>query len=119
MERFDHYQHEVQRTGSAVPDGDESRFAKELSLCGMGLAGEAGEVCDTLKKVVHHGRALDRAKVVEEMGDVLWYLAHLANVLGVTLDDVAQANIVKLRKRYPNGFTTADSIARRDEEPAR
>lgn len=57
------YQERAMRTGAA------SRGEAALSLAGMGLAGEAGEVCDLLKKVVHHGRPLDeamRAKLVEE-----------------------------------------------------
>lgn len=115
MDRFEDYQRAVARTGSAVPEADEGKLMQELSLCGMGLAGEAGEVCDLLKKVVHHGRGLDRTKLIEELGDVLWYGAHLANVLGVSLGDVAEANIDKLRRRYPNGFSIADSVARRDE----
>lgn len=111
------YQGEVERTGSCVPEGDTARFMQELSLCGMGVSGEAGEVTDLLKKVVHHGRPFDdvRSKLILEMGDVLWYLAHLANVMGVDLGDVAQANIDKLRARFPHGFTREDSVAKRDE----
>lgn len=112
------YQREVARTGSCVPRDDEARVMRELSLCGMGVSGEAGEVTDLLKKVVHHGRPFDdvRSKLILEMGDVLWYLAHLANVIGVDLGDVAQANIDKLRARFPQGFTREDSVAKRDEK---
>lgn len=109
---FAQFQRDAMRTGAATR-GDGA-----LSLAGMGLAGEAGEVCDLAKKVVHHGRPLDdamRTRLVEEAGDVLWYLAFLADTLGVTMEDMARANVAKLARRYPNGFNTADSIAKRDE----
>ncbi len=87
------YQRRALDTGSPV------RGPARLSLAGMGIAGEAGEVCDLLKKIVHHGRPLDeaaRAKLIEEAGDVLWYVALLADELNATLDDVAHANLAKL-----------------------
>lgn len=115
MKTFREFQEQARRTGGA---GDDGPLAPRLSLVGLGLTGEAGEVADIIKKVIHHGRAFDdamRAKLIEELGDVLWYIAHAANVLGVEMDDVVAANNAKLAKRYPNGFNTADSIARRDE----
>lgn len=115
LHTLDGYQRAAMRSGAA------SRGDGALSLAGMGLAGEAGEVCDLLKKVVHHGRPLDdamRAKLIEECGDVLWYLAFAADTLGVSLTDMAEANVAKLARRYPNGFNSADSIARRDEATA-
>lgn len=114
------YQAEAARTGSSAhdPADPEANLMHNLALAGMGLTGEAGEVCDLLKKIVFHGKPLDaatRAKLVLEMGDVLWYLAHAATTLGVTLDDVANANAAKLRARFPDGFTRADAAAKRDE----
>ena len=50
----------------------------------------------------------------KELGDVMWYCAELATGLGVCLDDVAEANIKKLMRRYPHGFTPEDSIRRVD-----
>lgn len=86
----------------------------QLVSYGLGVTGEAGEVADLIKKHVGHGHPLDVEKLKLELGDVLWYVAGLATVLGLSLDDVAAANIAKLTKRYPNGFTTTDSLARRD-----
>lgn len=84
---------------------DPSLSARDgFALCGMGLGGEAGEVVDELKKIVFHGRGIDRGKLIEECGDVLWYIANLATELGATLDDMADANVAKLQARYPNGF---------------
>jgi NTP pyrophosphatase (non-canonical NTP hydrolase) len=72
-----------------------------LNMCGLGVAGEAGEVADIVKKVQHHGKTLDRDHFIEELGDVLWYVAVAAHAIGVTLADVAHFNAEKLAKRYP------------------
>mgnify|MGYP002733209977 CR=1 FL=1 len=80
----------------------------------MGLCGEAGEAIDILKKTMFQGHPFDHDRLVEELGDVLWYAAEAAAGLGVTLEDVAARNIEKLRRRYPNGFTAEESINRRE-----
>jgi NTP pyrophosphatase (non-canonical NTP hydrolase) len=79
---------------------------------GMGMAGEAGEASDLLKKIVFHGHAMDKEKVIKEIGDVLWYIAATATKLGVSLEEVAIRNIEKLRARYPEGFSTDRSVNR-------
>ena len=79
----------------------------------MGLCGESGEVIDIVKKHISHGHPLDREKLILELGDVAWYLAECATVLGVTLDEVFVANIEKLKRRYPEGFSTEKSINRK------
>ncbi len=86
------------------------------SMCcnALGLAGESGEAVDLIKKHLFHGHPLDRVKLVKEIGDTLWYLASIASDLGVDLSEVAAQNLAKLETRYPNGFTEADSLARRD-----
>ncbi|MFB5066505.1 MAG: nucleoside triphosphate pyrophosphohydrolase family protein [Candidatus Wallacebacter cryptica] len=107
MNQFDDYQEQAKRTLNTE--------VKDLYLyanLGMGLAGEAGEVCDYLKKVVFHGHELDAQKVEEELGDVLWYLANLADAVGLSLSEIAEKNIAKLRKRYPNGFEQVRSQER-------
>jgi NTP pyrophosphatase (non-canonical NTP hydrolase) len=105
------YQAEAMRTASR-----EAPVPREIDLMiwALGLTGEAGEFADLVKKQVGHGHPEDREKVRKELGDVLWYLSVLADAFGWALEDVAWANVEKLRKRYPNGFTSADSQARRD-----
>ncbi|MDR1692681.1 MAG: nucleoside triphosphate pyrophosphohydrolase family protein [Oscillospiraceae bacterium] len=78
----------------------------------MGLCGEAGECIDIVKKHLFQGHGLDRDKLIGEAGDCLWYLANLAEGLGVSLDEIAVRNIEKLRKRYPDGFETERSVKR-------
>lgn len=79
-----------------------------------GLAGEAGEVAELLKKHHGHGHELDTSKLAKELGDVLWYVAELAACHGLDLDAIAAANIAKLKARYPDGFSSAASVARVD-----
>jgi NTP pyrophosphatase (non-canonical NTP hydrolase) len=74
-----------------------------------GLAGESGEVADLIKKQIGHGHDLDKDKLTKELGDVLWYLSQVAQQYEISLSTVATANIEKLRKRYPDGFTEAAS----------
>ena len=78
----------------------------------MGLCGEAGEAIDLVKKHLHQGHALDREKLVKELGDVAWYLAETAYALDVPLDEVLAGNIEKLKRRYPEGFAAERSIHR-------
>jgi len=99
LDLFDQYQKNAKKTLNS--EVEEPYLYANL---GMGLAGEAGEVCDYLKKVVFHGHSLDKDKVCDELGDVLWYLANLADIIDIPLSEVAEKNIKKLQKRYPNGF---------------
>ncbi|HEU4721315.1 MAG TPA: nucleoside triphosphate pyrophosphohydrolase family protein [Gemmatimonadaceae bacterium] len=66
-----------------------------------GLAEEAGEVLSHVRKHLFQGRSLDRDAVTLELGDALWCLAIAADTLGVSLQDVAQRNVDKLRSRHP------------------
>ena len=78
----------------------------------MGLCGESGEVIDIVKKHLAQGHELDREKIIKELGDVAWYMAEIAKVLDVELEDVLVQNIEKLKKRYPEGFSTEKSVNR-------
>ena len=81
----------------------------------MGLNGEAGECIDVMKKHIFQGHELDREHLIEELGDVAWYLAICCEGLGVSLEEVMEKNIEKLRARYPEGFDKARSINRQNE----
>jgi NTP pyrophosphatase (non-canonical NTP hydrolase) len=85
-----------------------------MTIMALGLTGESGELADHIKKWVGHGHKLDRDLVVKELGDVLWYVANMADLIGVGLTTIGEVNIAKLTERYPDGFSTADSLARRD-----
>lgn len=85
--------------------GFEDR-ADSMTLAALGLAGEAGEVADIIKKEVWHGKPRDRQHLIEELGDVRWYLELAAKILGVSMKQIEHANREKLVKRYPTGFAT-------------
>ena len=109
---LDDYQRYAARTltRSDHPDVQKS----QLAILGLGLGGEAGEVQELLKKHLGHGHELDREKLVKELGDVLWYVAGVATSQGLSLEDIAEQNIAKLLKRYPQGFDPERSKNRSD-----
>ena len=101
------YQRLALRTWHApdIPYGD-------MVIGSMGLNGEAGEVIDLVKKFMAQGHELDREHIAEELGDTLYYLAITALSIGKKLDDIMEANIEKLKRRYPSGFDSERSVNR-------
>lgn len=82
----------------------------------MGLCGESGEAIDIVKKWLAQGHELDREHLAKELGDIAWYLAEAATALDLTLEDIFEANIEKLRKRYPEGFRVERSVKRPEDD---
>lgn len=80
----------------------------------LGMSAEAGEFADVLKKHLYHGHPMGTEQMIEEAGDVLWYVALAAKALGVSLEGLAQHNIKKLEKRYPDGFDPERSLHREE-----
>ena len=109
---FNEYQRLAHRTSSF--HGDDTGSQPHYVMAALGLTGEAGEAADLIKKFAFHGHALDREKLSKEVGDVLWYVAEMASALGLSLEEIASANIEKLRRRYPEGFSPEASVARVD-----
>lgn len=101
------YRRDVMRT--VRPELDER---ERLLLGALGLAGEAGEVADSLKKMLFHGHPLDVPAVRDELGDVMWYVMFLCDTLGFTLEEVMAGNVQKRLRRYPEGFSPERSIHR-------
>ncbi len=77
-----------------------------LNLCGLGLSGEVGEIADMLKKFLYHrnGKPLDREKMKDELGDVMWYFFILLDTLHITFEEVLVANVKKCERRHLHGF---------------
>ena len=97
---MDEYQDMALATWARTPgDGDS-----DLAYLTLGMVGETGEVAEHIKKHLRHGKPLDYAELKKELGDALWYIAVMSYELGFRLEDVAADNIVKLKKRYPEGF---------------
>ena len=80
----------------------------------MGLCGESGEAIDIVKKHLAQGHPLDREKLAKELGDIAWYLAETAYAIGYPLEEILQMNIDKLKARYPEGFSSENSINRQE-----
>jgi NTP pyrophosphatase (non-canonical NTP hydrolase) len=112
----DAYQAAVQRTLiNKAPEvtGDEMMVLWNA----IGAAGECGELLNLLKKAILHQHGLDekaRRHAIEELGDCLWYLTALATKLGTTLEGAMRINILKLERRYPNGWSYDDSKNHKD-----
>lgn len=83
--------------------------------CCLGISGEAGEVIDLIKKSIYYNKTLDRAKVTEELGDLMFYIVNLASALDIRMDTVLRMNVDKLYERFPNGFSKKEAIERKDE----
>lgn len=109
---LDEYQTAVERTMSRPHE--VSGQLHDNVIFALGIAGEGGEVADLIKKWVGHGHTLDLGKLEKELGDVLWYIAALGKANGLTLGGIARANVEKLQKRYPDGFSFEASINRKE-----
>lgn len=79
----------------------------------LGLAGEAGECADIVKKAYFQGHPLVSNHMAKELGDVAWYLAVTAHAIGYDLETIMQMNVDKLRSRYPEGFDQWRSLHRK------
>ena len=104
---LDEYQQAAARTTNAGLS-DEERLVDAAA----GLAEEAGEVLGLVRKHAYMGHPLDRERLARELGDALWCLAAVARCVGLTLGDVAAANVEKLRRRYPDGYSDEGSRSR-------
>ncbi len=109
------YQNDALRTLSTqfhVGDAADG-VTPDLLHGAIGLATEAGEMLDAVKRALFYGAELDRTNLIEELGDLEWYMAVLRAALDVSQEDVQRINIEKLRARYPEKFST-DHALRRD-----
>ncbi len=96
--KFSEYQAEAKQT-ALYPNR-----LQNLEYPTLGLAGEAGEVANIVKKIQrdYDGEITEetRAKLKDELGDVLWYISACADELGLTLTEIAEFNVEKLAKRH-------------------
>jgi|DEB0MinimDraft_6_1074348.scaffolds.fasta_scaffold55822_3 NTP pyrophosphatase (non-canonical NTP hydrolase) len=90
----------------------ENRNTVRLLHAGLGVATEAAEIADILKKHVYYGKPLDKTHLKEEIGDVLYYLAIAIDALDSDFQTLKDANIAKLKTRYPDGFEKNKALKR-------
>lgn len=102
---FDEYQKQAITTNLTKQDQ-----LQELMQQVLGLGDESGEVLAIFKKWIRDSNAditkLDTANVAKELGDILWYVSVVAHDLGLSFDDIAAANLEKLRSRQERGTLT-------------
>lgn len=110
------YQELCSKTES-INDEQKERSADCIRLLhgAIGLCTECGEIQDTLKKHIYYGAILDKDNLVEELGDVLWYVALLCNALQVNMNNVMDRNIEKLKRRYGDKFSKDKALNRNVE----
>jgi NTP pyrophosphatase (non-canonical NTP hydrolase) len=95
---------------------DMGTRADDLAHATMGISGEAGELLDAIKKHWAYGKHLDMVNVIEELGDLEFYMQMLRNIIGVPREHIILANVEKLSKRYPTGkYSDKQAIARADK----
>ena len=92
---------------------EEQGIAPERILtASIGMASEAGEFSDIIKKIVFQGKEVNEETIRHlklELGDVMWYISQACMALNVSLEEVIRMNIEKLEKRYPGGFEAVRS----------
>lgn len=111
---FEKYKQIQLRTESSKDHTTERRLDHGTD----GLVTEAGECKDILKRVKWYGLPLDTGHLKEELGDILWYIALVCNVLDCSLEELMDMNVEKLTIRYPEKFS-ADAAANRDLDKER
>ena len=97
---------------SAISNRLKDKRTLRLLHGSCGIATEAGELLDALKKHIFYGKETDTVNVVEEVGDLMWYCAIILDELGVDFEDVMEKNINKLKARYGEKFSEASANTR-------
>lgn len=107
---FDSFQDSMRRTAKELPRKDALVHGALL------ISGEAGELADAIKKHIVYNQELDEDNVIEELGDVLWGVAYMADIIGVNLNDVAGRCVNKLARRYPERYSDKLAATRLDKK---
>ena len=106
---FNLYQDHASRTAKEMDDVSNILHAT------LGMTSEAGELASSIKGWMVYGKDLDVKNIVEEMGDIMWFIALMCKTLNISMEDVAVNNIAKLYERYPEKYSDEDAVARADK----
>lgn len=109
------YQMAALRTAKVFSQKTFNTYEMDALHAALGVGSDAGELQDAIKKHLIYGKPLDVDNVIEEIGDVLWFLALMSHAVGMNLEQMAVANIEKLKKRYPEKYSDEAAIARADK----
>jgi len=112
---FNEYQRQAKTT--AIYPEATTGLLEAITYCSLGLAGEAGEVCNKVKKLMRDEDTISlRIKIMHEIGDVLWYTAMLAEEMGINLDDLAESNLKKLAERKEQDKVKGEGDDRQEQQ---
>ena len=107
---------ELSKSGSAIIAELTPEKADLLHMA-VGVAGEAGELLDAVKKATIYNKPLDRENMIEELGDLEFYMSRVRQLICVSRDEVLERNYAKLSKRYANGqYSNEQAQERADKE---
>lgn len=88
-----------------IVQGTANKQNARLLHSALGLVTEAGEFADQMKKAICYGKPVDLVNIKEELGDLFWYMTLAMNAANIQFEEILEANVRKLRKRYPGGFS--------------
>ena len=101
----DNYIENVLRTETTRYGDARAEVQPRLLHAIMGMVTEAGEAADMLKKHIFYGKEYDQINLIEEVGDMLWYIAIALDEMNITFEEVMERNIAKLKARYGDAWT--------------
>lgn len=102
------------KTGNEIL-GMQTGLICDMNHMALGIAGEAGEIVDCIKKHTIYGKPLDLENLKEELGDMEFYLSHLRDMFGFTRKEILEGNLAKLNKRYKGGYSDKAAEERLDK----
>lgn len=110
----------AKRTESYLPHMSTAQFRNNIRVTHhvLGLCTEAGELLDHVKRGIFYGKEADELRVLEEIGDLNWYMYLLLDAINestgkeYTMADIREMNIEKLKKRYPEKFDGVSAVNR-------
>lgn len=88
----------------------------DLLHMGVGVSGEAGELLDAIKKATIYRKELDVENVIEELGDLEFYMERIRQIIGVSREEILKRNVAKLSKRYSSGKYSNDQAKERADK---
>ena len=104
---------------SMASNASTKNMNAKLGTCGLGLTGESGEIADLIKKILYQGKKLDeetKNELRKELGDLMWYVAFTCSTLDVSIEQVMQENVEKLKDRYKTGKFTVKEFEKKESK---
>lgn len=111
---FEYFVSRLVKPGADILDSMTPADAHKLHMA-VGIAGEAGELLDAIKKGVIYNKPFDEPNIIEELGDLEFYMEGLRQAFNLTRDEIIAANVKKLSVRYQDGYSDEAAQERADK----